>query len=448
MTAAGAERERKVVDVTKPAGSASPMRAASSARVMLWTLLIVYTLNFLDRQILNILAEPIKAELGLSDTALGLLAGPAFAVFYAVLGIPIARYADKRSTNRVWLISVSLAVWSAMTALCGFVQNFTQMLLARIGVGVGEAGCTPAAHSLISDTVPPEKRSSAIAFFGLGVPIGSLMGLVIGGIVNDIYGWRAALMLVGAPGLLLAVVLPFLIREPRVSAGAVGDAAAKGGAAPALSMRAALTEIFSIRAYRYIFIAASITAFLSYGKGLWTISFFIRSHGLSTTQAGLAMAVALGIAGIIGTLLGGKMADMFGKTDKRHLLTFPAIGMAVAAPILFAGYWMEDWRVAVALLIVPTILNAAYYGPAYACVQGLVRPEARAVAASMVVFGQNLIGLGLGPLAFGALSDALMPMAGAESVRWVLYGAAWLGIIPAFFFWRASLRLNAELKSG
>ena len=160
------------------------------------------------------------------------------------------------------------------------------------------------------------------------------------------------------------------------------------------------------------------------------------------------MAVALGIAGIIGTLLGGKMADMFGKTDKRHLLTFPAIGMAVAAPILFAGYWMEDWRVAVALLIVPTILNAAYYGPAYACVQGLVRPEARAVAASMVVFGQNLIGLGLGPLAFGALSDALMPMAGAESVRWVLYGAAWLGIIPAFFFWRASLRLNAELKSG
>ena len=448
MVVAGAERERKVVELTKPASGASPMRAASSARVMLWTLLIVYTLNFLDRQILNILAEPIKAELGLSDTALGLLAGPAFAVFYAVLGIPIARFADKRSTNRVWLISVSLAIWSAMTALCGFVQNFTQMLLARIGVGVGEAGCTPAAHSLISDTVPPEKRSSAIAFFGLGVPIGSLMGLVIGGIVNDIYGWRAALMLVGAPGLLLAVVLPFLIREPRVSAGAVGDAAAKGGAAPALSMRAALTEIFSIRAYRYIFIAASITAFLSYGKGLWTISFFIRSHGLSTTQAGLAMAVALGIAGIIGTLLGGKMADMFGKTDKRHLLTFPAIGMAVAAPILFAGYWMEDWRVAVALLIVPTILNAAYYGPAYACVQGLVRPEARAVAASMVVFGQNLIGLGLGPLAFGALSDALMPMAGAESVRWVLYGAAWLGIIPAFFFWRASLRLNAELKSG
>ena len=169
-------------------------KASTTPRLMLWTLLIVYTLNFLDRQIVNILAEPIKRDLQLSDTALGLLAGPAFAVFYAVLGIPIARYADRASTNRVTLISVSLALWSAMTALCGVAQNFVQLLLARIGVGVGEAGFTPAAHSLITDSVPPEKRSSAIAFFGLGVPIGSLFGLIIGGIVNDLYGWRAALL--------------------------------------------------------------------------------------------------------------------------------------------------------------------------------------------------------------------------------------------------------------
>jgi MFS family permease len=215
-----------------------------------------------------------------------------------------------------------------------------------------------------------------------------------------------------------------------------------------LSIKDAVREVFASKAYLYVFIAASFTAFLSYGKGLWTISFFIRSHGLSTTEAGLAMAVALGISGIIGTWLGGKMADVFGKRDKRHILTLPAIGMAIAAPILFAGYWAEDWRIAVALLILPTILNSAYYGPAYGCVQGLVRPEARAIAASLVVFGQNLIGLGMGPLLFGVLSDWLQPMAGDESVRWVLYGAAWLGLIPAFFFWRASLRLNAELKSG
>lgn len=422
--------------------------AITNPKIMLFALLIVYILNFLDRQIVNILAEPIKGELGLSDTQLGLLAGPAFAVFYAVLGIPIARYADNAKTNRVWLISICLAIWSAMTAICGFAQSFAQLALARIGVGVGEAGCTPAAHSLIADSVPPEKRSSAIAFFGLGIPIGGLLGLIIGGVVNDQYGWRIALMLVGAPGLLLAFVLPFLIRDPRRCADSAHFNTAESPMKAKLSIKDAVREVFASKAYLYVFIAASFTAFLSYGKGLWTISFFIRSHGLSTTEAGLAMAVALGISGIIGTWLGGKMADVFGKSDKRHILTLPAIGMAIAAPILFAGYWAEDWRIAVALLILPTILNSAYYGPAYGCVQGLVRPEARAIAASLVVFGQNLIGLGMGPLLFGVLSDWLQPMAGDESVRWVLYGAAWLGLIPAFFFWRASLRLNAELKSG
>lgn len=428
-------------------GIASPAAGTSAqTRTMLWILLIVYIFNFLDRQIVNILAEPIKADLGLSDTELGLLAGPAFAVFYALLGIPIARYADKEGTNRVRLIALALAIWSAMTAVCGLAQNFVQLLFARIGVGVGEAGCTPAAHSLISDSVAPEKRSSAIAFYGLGVPIGSLLGLIIGGIVNDLYGWRVALMLVGAPGLVLALVVLFAMREPRHSRTA--EAAATAAAVVPLSTGEAMREIFASRAFIYILIASSVVAFLGYGKALWTISFFIRSHGLSTTEAGLSMAVVLGLAGVFGTWLGGKMADKFGARDKRHILTFPAVGMAIAAPILFLGYFMEDWRIAVALLIIPTVLNSAYYGPAYGCVQGLVRPQARAVAASVMLFGQNLIGLGFGPFLFGVLSDALQPVAGQESVRWVLYGAAWLGLIPAFFFWRASLRLNAELKSG
>ena len=414
-------------------GIASPSADGVSAqtRTMLWILLIVYIFNFLDRQIVNILAEPIKADLGLSDTQLGLLAGPAFAVFYALLGIPIARYADKDGTNRVRLIALALTIWSAMTAVCGLAQNFVQLLLARIGVGVGEAGCTPAAHSLISDSVAPEKRSSAIAFYGLGVPIGSLLGLILGGIVNDLYGWRVALMLVGAPGLLLALAVLFVMREPRHHRPVEATAAA---ALPQLPAREAMREIFSSRAFLYILIAASVTAFLGYGKALWTISFFIRSHGLSTTEAGLSMAIVLGVAGVFGTWLGGKCADLFGKRDKRHILTLPAYGMAVGAPILFLGYQMDDWRVAVALLIVPTILNSAYYGPAYACVQGLVRPQARAVAASIMLFGQNLIGLGFGPFLFGVLSDALAPAYGEESVRYVLYGAAWLGLIPAFFF--------------
>ncbi|MBA4748870.1 MAG: MFS transporter [Sphingopyxis sp.] len=412
---------------------------------MMWVLLLVYILNFLDRQILNILAEPIKAELKLSDTQLGLLAGPAFAVFYAVLGIPIARYSDRGSTNRVSLISVSLAIWSGMTVLCGFANNFVQMALARIGVGVGEAGCTPAAHSLITDAVAPAKRASAIAFYGMGVPIGTLLGLVIGGVVNDIWGWRVALMLVGAPGLMLALLLPLLLREPRRFGLVRGEAAPIG--LPPVPVREAVTEIFKSRAYVLLLVAASFAAFLSYGKGLWTLSLFIRSHGMSTTEVGLIGAASLGLAGVFGTWLGGWAADRFGQINRRHILTLPAIGMAVAAPIQFLGYGAPIWWVAGLLILVPTILNAAYYGPAYACVQGLVRKELRAVAASIMLFGQNLIGLGLGPFIFGALSDLFTPMAGSESVRWVLFGAAWLGFIPAYFFWRASLRLSAELKS-
>ncbi len=414
-----------------------------SVRLTLWALLAVYILNFLDRQILNILAEPIKGELGLSDTQLGLLAGPAFAVFYAVLGIPIARYADRVGTNRVSLISISLAIWSGMTVLCGFAQNFWQMALARIGVGIGEAGCTPAAHSLISDAVPAEKRASAIAFYGMGVPIGTLLGLVIGGVVNDIWGWRAALMLVGAPGILLALLLPLLLREPRRYGLAKGEPAPSGP--PPIAVRAAIAAVFTSRAYVLLLIAASFAAFLSYGKGLWTLSLFIRSHGMTTTEVGLIGSVTLGVAGVFGTWLGGWAADRYGQVNRRHILTLPAVGMAIAAPIQFLGYGAPLWWVAGLLILVPTILNAAYYGPAYACVQGLVPKELRAVAASVMLFGQNFIGLGLGPFIFGALSDWLQPMAGTESVRWVLFGAAWLGFIPAFFFWRASLRLNAEL---
>jgi predicted MFS family arabinose efflux permease len=419
----------------------------TNPKLLLWILMAVYVLNFLDRQIVNILADPISRDLGLSDTQIGLLTGLAFALFYTLLGIPIARYADNSRTNRVGLISISLAIWSAMTAICGLAQNFIQLSLARIGVGVGEAGCTPAAHSLITDSVPPEKRSSAIAFYGLGIPIGSLLGLVIGGALNDAYGWRTAFMVVAVPGLLMAGALPFILREPRRAEMA---ARAISGEKPraVLSTREALKEIFSSRAFLLLAIAASLTAFLSYGKGVWVVILFIRSHGLSPGETGTLLGIILGVAGMVGTWVGGMMADRFGKASKRHILSTPALGMVIATPILFMGYYATDWRIAVALLFIPTALNAAYYGPTYACVQGLVKPEARAMAAAVMLFAQNLVGLGLGPLLFGMMSDAFKPMAGDESVRWVLYGAAWLGLLPAFFFWRASLRLTAELKTG
>jgi MFS transporter, Spinster family, sphingosine-1-phosphate transporter len=414
-----------------------------SLRFVLWVLLIVYIFNFLDRQIVNILAEPISKDLGLSDTQIGLMTGLAFALFYTVLGIPIARYADNSRTNRVSIISVALAIWSVMTIACGVAQNFLQLLLARIGVGVGEAGCTPAAMSLISDLAPPEKRASAIAFYGLGIPIGGLLGMIIGGVLNDAYGWRTAFVFVGFPGILIAFLLPFVINEPRK---ARTEAQIKA-VPPQLTTREAFAELARSPAFVMIAIAASFTAFLSYGKTVWVTILFIRIHGLSAGETGLILGLVLGVAGMIGTFAGGWIADRYGKDNRQHVLTAPAIGMTIAAPILFCAYFSTSWVAAVALLFIPTAMNLLYYGPTYSCVQGLVKPEARALASAVMLFCQNLIGLGLGPLLFGLLSDALKPIAGEESVRWVLYGAAWLGLVPAFFFWRASLRLNAELDT-
>jgi MFS family permease len=424
---------------------ATQPRMNTSPRLMLWMLLVVYILNFLDRQIVNILAEPISQELDLSDGQIGLMTGLAFALFYTVLGVPIARYADQPQSNRVTIISVSLAMWSAMTALCGLSQNFVQLLLARVGVGVGEAGCTPAAMSLITDAVPAQKRSSAIAFYGLGVPIGGLLGMVIGGILFDAYGWRIAFLGVGLPGIALALLLPFLLKELR----AVGPSRSIiAETQPKLPFGTAMREMAQSPTFLYLMGGAAITAFLSYGKTTWAIILFQRTHGLTPGQTGLYLGLTVGLAGVAGTWLGGWVADHYGARDRRWIIFGPALAMLLATPLLFAAYDADDWRWALALLILPTIFNTMYYGPTYGAVQGLVRPEARATASSMMLLAQNLIGLGLGPLLFGLLSDAFRPIAGTESVRWVLYGAAWLGLFPALLFWLAGRGMARDLKNG
>lgn len=413
--------------------------AERATRLMLGTLLVIYVFNFLDRQIVNILAEPISKDLDLSDTQIGLMTGLAFAVFYTVLGLPIARYSDKPSTDRGRLIAISLAVWSVMTALCGLAQNFVQLLLARIGVGVGEAGCTPAAHSLIADRVPAERRSSALAFYALGIPIGSLLGMLIGGQLADTIGWRKAFLVVGLPGVFLAIVVAFLLKD-RVRV-VTQDRTAAG----AESMVEALKVILRSRAFVLLLIAGSTASFLSYGKTTWTTIFFQRTHGLSPGDVGLWFGIGGGIAGIAGTLLGGWFADRYGRVNRRHVMTAPAIGMAIAAPIAFSGYFVADWWLALLLLFIPTMFNTFYYGPTYSSTQGLVPLRTRAVASATLLFCQNLIGLGLGPLFFGWVSDLIKPQVGDESVRYVLYCAAWLSLVPAYFFWRCSLRLNDEL---
>jgi predicted MFS family arabinose efflux permease len=371
------------------------------------------------------------------------MTGLAFALFYTVLGIPIARFADRPTTNRPRLIATALALWSAMTALCGLAQNFAQLLLARIGVGVGEAGCTPPAHSLIADMVPPEKRASALAFYSLGIPIGTLLGMIIGGTLADYVGWREAFVIVGLPGVALALVVWFGLKDPRRS-----DAAAilrAQNPAPALPLRQALAEVMGSRAFVLLLCAGSAAAFLSYGKTTWTTIFFQRTHGLTPGQVGLWFGLLGGAGGILGTWLGGYLADRFGAKSRRHVLSAPAIGMAVAVPLAIAAYHAPSWQLGLALLLLPTVFNSLYYGPTYSAAQGLVPLRARAIAAAALLFVQNLIGLGLGPLFFGMLSDWLQPAYGADSVRYVLYGAAVLGLVPAFFFWRCSLHLDREL---
>ena len=414
-------------------------KARQSTRVMLWTLLIVYVFNFLDRQIVNILAEPIRRDLDLSDTQIGLMTGLAFALFYTVLGLPIARYSDRPTTDRGRLIAVALAVWSAMTALCGFAQNFVQLLLARVGVGVGEAGCTPAAHSLIADRVPAERRASAMAFYALGIPLGSLLGMVIGGYLADEIGWRKAFLFVGAPGVVLALVVVLLIGDTGRKASAASEAAAGE------SMMQAVRSLLSSRTFLILLAAASACSFLSYGKTTWTTIFFQRTHGLTPGEVGFWFGLWGGLAGMLGTWLGGWLADKFGKHDRRHVVTAPAIGMAVAVPIAISAYFATDWRMGLLLLMVPTVLNSLYYGPVFASTQGLVALRHRAMASAVLLFCQNLIGLGLGPLFFGMLSDLIKPAFGDESVRYVLYGAALLGFVPAILFWMLRPRLHAEL---
>ncbi len=414
-------------------------RLDPSVRRMLLVLLVVYIFNFLDRQIVNILAEPIGRDLKLSDTQLGLMTGLAFALFYTVLGLPIARYADRPTTDRGRLIAAALTIWSGMTALCGLAQNYVQLLMARIGVGVGEAGCTPAAHSLIADRVPPDRRSGAMAFYALGIPIGSLLGMMIGGYLADTLGWRKAFTLVGLPGIVMAVIVLLLVKDKgRAKSGPIST---QGG----VGMFSALGQLLRSPTYLLLLAGASASSFLSYGKATWTTIFFQRSYGLSPGEVGFTFGLWGGLAGALGTWLGGWLADRYGRHDRRHIVTAPAIGMALAVPIAIAAYQSTDWRISLLLLMIPSVLNSLYYGPVYSSAQGLVPLHQRATSSALLLFGQNLIGLGLGPLFFGMLSDWIKPEYGADSVRYVLYGAAMLGLLPAVLYWQLGKRLNAEL---
>lgn len=441
-------------------------------RYALWMLLIIYTLNFVDRQIVAILAGPIKADLGLSDTQLGLLVGIAFAFFYTLLGIPIARVAERG--NRPLIISTAVVVWSGFTALSGLAQNFAQMFLARIGVGVGEAGCTPPAHSLISDYVPPERRASAIAFYSLGVPVGTAVGFVVGAQIAAHFGWRAAFFAVGVPGVILGLIALFTLKEPR-RLGIVPEPAS-GAAAPGFGE--ALKVLGRRKSYLYAVGAATTISFLGYGHAGFLPQFLARTHEMKLADIGTSMALMTFVAGVLGTLIGGAAADRAAKADTRAYMTIPAIAFVAGAPFFYFAMLTDNLVLCLVALGMPTLLNSVWYGPVYAAVQGLAPVRMRATAVALMLFVVNMVGLGLGPTVIGALSDMLAQrffvapagmtgefavlcakgaatageaackVAVAEGLRWSLIWSAAIGLVALFCFLMARRTIAQDLQAS
>jgi len=420
----------------QPQGSAPPLPVSPGfARYALGLLLAVYVVNFVDRQILAILLPSIQRDLLLSDTQLGLLGGVAFAIFYATLGIPIGRLADQWSRKGV--IAISLALWSGMTALCGSAAGFTQLLLARIGVGVGEAGGSPPAHSLISEYFPEERRGMALSIFSLGIPIGILIGFLAGGWINEFFGWRRAFYAVGLPGIGLAIIVALTLREtPR-----------KGDRVAAPGIGKVFGYLFSLSSFRHASFGAALYAFVGYAVVGWAPTFLERTHGMSSGPIGTWLAGIIGIGGAVGTLLGGRLADQIGARDKRAYTLIPAIAMLAAYPAGFIIYLSDHTTLALVTLAFPVVFGSMYQGPIFSVVQSLSPPVMRSTAAAVLLFVINILGLGLGPSAVGVISDGLSARYGNDSLRYALLIVSTAYPWAALHFWLASRKLRAELAA-
>lgn len=412
--------------------------SAGYQRFVLVMLTIVYAFNFIDRQILVILQEPIKADMGLSDAQLGLLSGFSFALIYVTAGIPIAWWADR--SNRRNIVSAALAVWSGMTALSGFAQNYTQLLLARIGVGLGEAGGSPPAHSMISDYFPPEQRGRALSFYSTGIYIGILLGFMFGGVIAEAFGWRMAFLMVGLPGVLFALVLRLTVREPIRGR---WDHATESAHRP--SFRETLTLLRSRPSFWYIALACALTSFVSYGIGNFFPSFLIRSHGLGIAEVGVILALVSGLTGALGTYLGGYLGDRLGTRDPRWYLWVPMLGGLIAfLPYLYVLLG-DNTTLVLGILVFTNILTTLYLGPCIAISHALVPPSMRALTSAILFFVLNIIGLGLGPFLTGLASDLLMPRFGQDSLRYAMVLSSLVALVAIALLWMGARRLPIDL---
>jgi MFS family permease len=416
------------------------MKGISYKHYLLIVLMVILTFNYMDRLALGLVLQDIKVDFHVSDTQLGFLSGMAFALFYSVMGIPIARWADRG--NRVTIISVTVALWSAMVALCGLTSNFAQLLLARIGVAVGEAGCMPPANSLIPDYFTRAERPRAVGIYMLGTGLSNVIGYFLAGWLNELYGWRVMFMLLGMPGLALAALAWFTLREPRLgnpTTDAVGRLAATAVAVPETaslsltqtSLKEVCLTLWANITFRHLLFFFSVISFFGYGIAQWLPAFFIRSFGLKTGELGTWFAVIYGLGGMVGMYMGGAWASRRAAHNERLQLRALALVVSCFGVISALAYLSPSSYLAFGFLGLGYLAFATAYGPLFATLQTLAPERMRAMSIALIYLFANLIGLGLGPWAAGALSDALRPRFGEESLRYALLalcpGYLWAG---------------------
>lgn len=406
-------------------------------------LLLAYIFNFIDRQIIGVLAVPIKAELQLSDTQLSLMGGIAFALFYSGLAIPIAWLADRKS--RVNIIAVSVAFWSAFTAACGLAQNFWHLFLARMGVGIGEAGGVAPSYALISDFYPKERRARALAFFSLGIPIGSALGVFFGGWIASNLDWRSAFIIVGLAGIPAAILVKVGIPEPVRGGFDSADGAASDPAPPFATVAATLARTPS---FWLLSFGAASGSILGYGLIFWLPSFFTRSFDLTLTEVGWFYGSIILVGGMLGTFVGGSIGDRLGPGNPAAYALIPAVCFTIAAPCFALGLFAPSLEVAWALFVVGQMLALAWLGPVIAAVQHIVPPNMRATSSASFLFINNLIGIGFGIFFLGFMSDTMGPRYGDDSLRYsILFGLGFYLLSAAIYF-VASKRLRRDWYSA
>jgi len=407
-----------MTDATAPA-AAKPLYSNTYKTVVLAILLSAYTVNFIDRTIISTIGPKIREDLHLTSGQLGLLGGLYFALLYTLLGIPIARLAERFS--RVWIISIALVIWSGFTALCGTAANFATLAAYRFGVGVGEAGCSPPAHSLISDYFEPKKRASALSVYSFGIPLGTMIGAVAGGWLATEFSWRIAFMMVGVPGLVIAVLAKLVMKEParghadlEEKAKLAEDVTAHAVEPPATGSWLAreISELTSVAKVLFtkwpvfnMVLGVTIASFGSYGGGAFVPQYFNSAFGLSLAQVGLITGLVGGFSSGVGTLVGGFLSDRLSKRSPRWYALTPALGLAIATPIYILAYTRPTWQAAALVLLVPGIFHYTYLGPTFGVVQNMVETRRRATATALLFFFLNLIALGGGPPFTGWLID-------------------------------------------